>query len=70
MENILNAFNNGEWCDSQEICKLLGITFEEGLRRFEFSRTVQWNPSPLEGQKITTQFRIKRVVCAEDMNDL
>lgn len=59
-ENILTAFNNGEWCDTQDICRLLNITFEEGLRKFEFSRTAEWNKPPLNGQKITTQFRIKR----------
>lgn len=57
--NILTAFYNGEWCDTQDICRLLNITFEEGLRKFEFSRTAEWNKAPLNGQKITTQFRIK-----------
>lgn len=61
MKNILDSFNDGEWCDSNEICRLLGITFEEGLRRFDFCRTAQWNSFPLNGQKITTQFRIKKV---------
>lgn len=64
-ENILTAFNNGEWCDTRDICRLLNITFEEGLRKFEFSRTAEWNKAPLNGQKITTQFRIKR----EEVND-
>ena len=58
-ENILIAFNNGEWCDTRDIRRLLNITFEEGLRKFEFSRTAEWNKYPLEGQKITTKFRIK-----------
>lgn len=57
--NILAAFNDGEWCDTQDICRLLNITFEEGFRKFEFSRTAQWNAAPLNGQKITTKFRIK-----------
>lgn len=59
-ENILTAFDNGEWCNTQDICRLLNITFEEGLRRFEFSRTAEWNQPPLNGQKITTQFRIRK----------
>lgn len=59
-ENILTAFNAGEWCDTQDICRLLNITFVEGLRKFEFSRTAEWNKAPLEGQKITTRFRLKR----------
>lgn len=58
-ENTLNAFNIGEWCDTQDICRLLNITFSEGLRKFEFSRTAEWNKYPLEGQKIITKFRIR-----------
>lgn len=55
---ILAAFNDGKWCDTQDICRLLNITFEEGLRKFEFSRTAEWNAAPLNGQKITTKFRL------------
>lgn len=58
-ENILVAFNNGEWCDSQEVCRLLNITFKQGLQEFEFSRTAEWNKPPLNGQKIITKFRKK-----------
>jgi hypothetical protein len=58
--DILAAFDNGEWCDTQDICQLLNITFEEGLRRFEFSRTAEWNKAPLNGQRITTKFKIKK----------
>lgn len=65
-ESILVAFNNGEWCDTQDICRLLNITFAEGFRKFEFSRTVEWNKSPLNGQKITTKFRIKGSVDTPD----
>ena len=59
-ENILTAFNNREWCDTQDICRLLNITFAEGLHKFEFSRTAEWNNAPLNGQKIVTKFRIKK----------
>lgn len=45
-KNILTAFNNGEWCNTQDICRLLNITFEEGLHKFEFSRTAEWNKAP------------------------
>lgn len=59
-EKIINAFINGEWCDTNDICRLLKISFTDGLKCFEFSRTVEWNVAPLEGQKITTKFRIKQ----------
>jgi hypothetical protein len=58
-KNILTAFYQGEWCNTQDICRLLNITFSEGLSKFDFSRTAEWNKYPLEGQKITTQFRIR-----------
>jgi len=59
-EEILAAFNNGEWRNTIDICRILNISFAEGLTRFEFSRTAEWNPAPMEGQKITTKFRIKQ----------
>lgn len=58
-ENIMISFNNGEWCDTRDICRLLNITFSDGLYMFEFSRTAEWNKAPLNGQIITTQFRRK-----------
>lgn len=58
-ENILTAFNKGEWCDAKDICRILNITFNEGLHKFKLSRIAEWNKYPLEGQKITTQFKIK-----------
>ncbi|MEA5040034.1 MAG: hypothetical protein VB086_09375 [Clostridiaceae bacterium] len=60
-QNILTAFYNGEWCNTQDICRLLNISFAEGLHMFDFSRTAEWNKEPLEGQKITTKFKIKKV---------
>ena len=59
-EKIINAFINGEWCDTNDICRLLKISFADGLKCFDFSRTAEWNAAPLEGQKITTKFRIKQ----------
>lgn len=50
---------NGEYVDTDKIEKLLGINFSEGLKRFDFSRTVEWNSAPLNGQKITTKFKLK-----------
>lgn len=59
-DEILKAFFDGQWCDTEDICRLLDISFVEGFRKFDFSRTAEWNPAPLEGQKITTKFRIKK----------
>lgn len=50
----------GEWCDCDAVLEALGISFAEGLRMFEFSRTVEWNPLPLNGQHITTKFRLRK----------
>ena len=54
----LKQFINGEWVDTDIICELLNIDFGEGLKRFDFSRTAEWNPYPLNGQKITTKFKL------------
>lgn len=35
------------------------MDFEEGMRIFDFKREVEWNPAPLNGQKISTYFKIK-----------
>lgn len=53
------AMLNGEWVDTDKIQTLLGIDFSEGFKRFDFSRTAEWNPAPLNGQKITTKFKLK-----------
>lgn len=55
----LIAFIKGEWQDCETICNILGIEFKAGLAMFDFSRTAEWNPAPLNGQKITTKFRPK-----------
>jgi hypothetical protein len=60
-DEILTAFNNGEWCNTEDICRILNITFEYGLHNFDFSRTAEWNKPPLNGQKITTKFKKKDV---------
>ena len=57
--DLLKRFARGEWVDCYIIQELLGIDFSTGLRMFEFSRTVQWNPAPYNGQKVRTCFRIK-----------
>lgn len=58
---------NGEWVETAEVQKALGITFAEGFRRFDFSRTAEWwsiagktdDERAREGQKISTYFRLK-----------
>ena len=56
--DILTDFINGEWIDTENIQKALNIDFSTGMERFDFSRTAEWNPPPLNGQKITTKFRL------------
>ena len=56
---VLKQLINGEWVDCDAVQRALGIDFGTGLKRFEFSRTAEWNPAPLNGQKITTKFRLK-----------
>lgn len=55
--DILKAFNSGEWCKSDDICRILGITFKEAFHKYEFSRTAEWNPYPLHGQLIICYFK-------------
>ena len=55
---ILKQFINGEWVDCKEIQEALSIDFATGLKRFDFSRTAEWCPAPLCGQKITSKFRL------------
>lgn len=50
----------GEWVDCQEVQEALDIDFATGLRLFEFSRTAKWNPAPLNGQCIKTEFRLQQ----------
>lgn len=57
--NTLQRLVNGEWVATQDVEEALGITFREGLKRFEFSREASWNPWPLNGQRIETFFRLK-----------
>lgn len=60
--NTLKSFVNGEWVDCKLLQEALGIDFATGLKMFNFSRTAEWNPAPLNGQKINTKFRIKNAV--------
>lgn len=57
--NALKSLVNGEWVDCKLVQEASGIDFDTGLKMFDFSRTAEWNPAPLNGQKITTKFRLK-----------
>ena len=58
--NALKDLVNGEWVDCEIVQEALGIDFSTSLKMFDFSRTAEWNPAPLNGQKITTKFRLKK----------
>lgn len=60
-KEILKQFIKGEWIDCDVIQNLLDIDFGTGLHNFAFSRTAEWNPAPLNGQKITIKFKINRL---------
>lgn len=66
----LKKFINGEWVDTDIIQTILGIDFSTGLKMFDFSRTAAWNPAPLNGQKITTKFRLKTVLLTQKVEKL
>lgn len=66
----LKKFINGEWVDTDIIQIILGIDFSTGLKMFDFSRTAKWNPAPLNGQKITTKFRLKTVLLSQKVEKL
>ena len=67
---ILIAFTKGEWQDCETICNILGIEFRTGLGMFDFFRTAEWNPAPLNGQKITTKFRPKELELRSRVKEL
>lgn len=58
-KETLTSLLKGEWVDTELVEKYLDISFKEGLKIFDFSRTAEWNKPPLDGQKITTHFRLK-----------
>lgn len=61
--DVLKRLLDGEWVDTEEVKQALGIDFATGCRLFDLSRTAKWNPPPLNGQKITTKFRLKAPYC-------
>lgn len=58
---IMALFILGEWISTHDICRILHISFSDGVRIFDLSRTAEWCPAPFEGQHIETYFRIKPV---------
>ena len=60
--DVLKRLINGEWVDCKNVQEALGIDFATGLKMFDFSRTVEWNPYPLNGQKITVKFKLKNPI--------
>ena len=60
--NALKSLVNGEWVDCKLVEEALDIDFATGLKMFDFSRTAEWNPAPLNGQKIITKFKLKKAV--------
>ena len=50
-------WNNNEWIEADIVQNHFGLTFSECFKEFEFCRTAEWNPYPLEGQRIRCYFR-------------
>jgi hypothetical protein len=57
-KETINQIMSGEWVDTDKVEKAFNIDFSKGMEVFEFSRTAEWNPAPLNGQKITTKFKL------------
>lgn len=51
------AWDKNEWIDSKAVQEHLNMTFSECYKKFGFCRTAEWNPYPLNGQKINCYFR-------------
>lgn len=58
--NAIRDLFKGEWVDTDLVCKALNIDFSTGLKMFDFSRTARWCDPPLNGQIITTKFKLKK----------
>ena len=56
---VLKNLIFGKWVDCELVCKALNIDFSTGLKMFDFGRTAEWCKSPLNGQEITTKFKLK-----------
>ena len=60
--DALKKLVSGEWVECELVQEAMGIDFNTGFKMFDFGRTAEWNPAPLNGQKITTKFRLKNSV--------
>lgn len=56
---VLKNLIFGKWVDCDKVCKALNIDFSTGLKMFDFGRMAEWCKAPLNGQKITTKFKLK-----------
>lgn len=43
MDDSYAAWQRGEWADSKDVEKITGLSYEECLNRFEWSRDVRLN---------------------------
>lgn len=63
----IHKLDNGEWVLASEVQQALGLTFEECIKRFDFSRTAEWwsvvgetkEERSRDGQKVVCKFRKK-----------
>ena len=55
---MLKGFIKGEWVDTEPLCRVLDIDFSRSAGLFDFSRAAKWDGPSLNGQKITTKFRL------------
>ncbi|MBS6953450.1 MAG: hypothetical protein KH230_09455 [Enterocloster asparagiformis] len=51
------AWDRNEWIESEIVTDYFNMTLSECMKVFGFSRQVEWNKPPLNGQKISTYFR-------------
>jgi len=54
---VQEAWDKNEWIESKEVQEHFNMTFSECLKMFGFYRAAEWNPAPLNGQKIKCYFR-------------
>lgn len=65
-KEVLMRLIRGEWVDCEAVQNAMEIDFNAAWKIFDFSRTAEWNPEPLNGQKITTKFRLKTLTRETD----
>ena len=67
---VLKNLIFGKWVDCELVCKALNIDFSTGLKMFDFGRMAEWCKAPLNGQKITTKFKLKHSKDADFYEEL